>query len=249
MEILCEVLKRLQQYNLQVKPHKCNWGSTQLFLGFIISAEGIQMDPAKVVAITNYPPLRSTKSLQSFLGMANFALHFVPNLAAITDPLRHLLKKDIPFQWTPQCATHVNKLKTILQDASLLTHPDFSKPFKLQTDPSNLGLGTILLQQNNTNQWHPIAFSSWSLSCAEKNYSATEKELLAIVWAFSKFHPYIHGSILQVETDHQPLVSLIKKQHPPGRLLRWTLALQEYQFTLVYCRGSHNFTADGLSRT
>ena len=107
----------------------------------------------------------------------------------------------------------------------------------------------MLLQQNINAQWQPIAFISRSLTSAEKNYSTTEKELLAIVWAFSKFHQYLHGSSVQVETDHQPLVALLKKHHPPGRLLRWTLALQEYTFTLIYCRDSNNLIADGLPRT
>ncbi len=205
--------------------------------------------PSKVIAITNYPPLSSTKSLQSFLGMTNFAMCFISNLAAIVYPLRELLKKGVPFRWTAQCESSFNKLKATLQEATLLAHPDFSKPFRLQTDASNLGLGAVLLQQNINAQWQPIAFISRSLTSAQKNYSTTEKELLSIVWAFSKFHPYLHRSSVQVETDHQPLVALLKNHHPPGRLLRWTLALQEYTFTLIYCRGSHNLIADGLSRT
>ena len=118
----------------------------------------------------------------------------------------------------------------------------------LQTDASNTGLGAVLLQPNEQSQWHPIAYISRALTRLEKNYSTTEKELLAIVWAFTKFHPYLYGSSIIVETDHQPLLSLIRKQHPPGRLLRWTLTLQPYRFTLSYRRGSENTIADSLSR-
>ena len=123
LEIMSGVLQRIQRYNLQLQPNKCKWGSTQLkFLGFLISADGIQMDPSKVIAITNYPP-PSTKSLQSFLGMTNFALRFIPNLAAITSPLRELLKKGFPFRWTDQCESSFNELKATLQEATLVAHP------------------------------------------------------------------------------------------------------------------------------
>ena len=97
-------------------------------------------------------------------------------------------------------------------------------------------------------QERPIAYISRSLTPAEKNYSTTEKEWLAIVWAFTKFHPYLHGTHVNVETDHQPLVHLINKPHPPGRLLRWAMALQEYRYTLTYKKGVQNVIVDGLSR-
>ena len=136
----------------------------------------------------------------------------------------------------------------MLQASNLLAHLDFTKPFHLQTDASNVGLGAVLLQSDDNDQLRPIAYISRSLTKAEQNYSTTEKEFLAIVWAFHRFHPYLHGSNTSVETDHQPLLSLIKKAHPPGRLLRWALALQDYTFTLRYRHGSQNIVADGLSR-
>ena len=110
-------------------------------------------------------------------------------------------------------------------------------------------LGLVLYSYNKTTfQWRPIAFISRSLTKPEQNYSTTEKELLAIVWSFQRLHPYLHGTNVQVETDHQPLLALLQKKHPPGRLLRWELALQEYQFTLAYRKGTENILADGLSR-
>ena len=137
----------------------------------------------------------------------------------------------------------------MVRDAVILAHPDFVKPFKLQTDASNGGIGVVLLQQTHTIDWHPVIFISRSLTKTEQNYSTTEKELLAIVWTFLRLHPYLHGSSILVETAHQPLVGLIYKNHLPGRLLRWDLALQEYNFTLTYCKGEHNTIANNLSRT
>ena len=240
----------IQQYNLQLQFRKCRWGCTKLkFLGYVISAAGIQMDPEKINSITAFPQPTSIKTLQSFLGLINFSLRFVPNLAAVTAPLRTLLAKDAKFHWTEECHRSFLRLKELVRKTSILAHPDFSHPFKLQTDASNQGLGAVLLQQNKQHEWQAIAYISRSLTKSEQNYSTTEKELLAIVWAFQKFHPYLHGLETEVETDHQPLVSLIHKHHPPGRLLRWALALQEYTFTLIYCRGSTNVVADVLSRT
>ena len=249
LHALRRVLQRIQHYNLQLQFRKCRWGCTQLkFLGYVISAAGIQMDPEKINSIMAFPQPTSIKKLQSFLGLINFSLRFVPNLAVVTASLSHLLAKSTDFIWSNACQESFMKLKTLVQQVSTLAHPDFSRPFKLQTDASNQGLGAVLLQENQDKQWQPIAYISRSLTKSEQNYSTTEKELLAIVWAFQKFHPYLHGSNTEVETDHQPLVLLIHKQHPPGRLLRWALALQEYTFTLRYCKGSTNIVADSLSR-
>ena len=117
------------------------------------------------------------------------------------------------------------QLKRTLQASDLLAHPDFTKPFHLQLDAPNVGLGAVLLQSDDHDQLRPIAYINRSLTKAEQNYSTTEKELLAIVWAFHSLLPYLHGSNTSVETDHQPFLSLIKKAHPPGHLLRWALAL------------------------
>ena len=247
--VLGEVLRRIQQYNLQLQWKKCQWGATSLkFLGFIISATGISMDPAKIKAITDYPTPANVKTLQSFLGLVNFSLRFIPQLATITQPLRMLLKKGTPFTWSTACIDSFNEVKKLIKDAATLAFPDFSRTFRVQTDASNVGIGAVLLQQDHTDEWRPIAYISRALTNAEQNYSTTEKEFLAVVWAFQKFHPYLHGTTVQVETNHQPLLSLINKSHPPGRLLRWALALQEYKFTLTYRKGVTNIVADSLSR-
>ena len=164
----------------------------------------------------------------------------------VTQPLRMLLKKGTQFTRSTAYINSFNEIKKLISDAATLAFPDFSRTFWVQTNASNLVIGAVLLQQDHTNEWRPIAYISRALTNAEQNYSTTEKELLAVVWAFQKFHPYLHGTTVQVETDHQPLLSLINKSHPPGWLLR--LALQEYKFTLTYRRGITNIVADSLSR-
>jgi hypothetical protein len=207
----------------------------------------LQMDPETISSITAFPQPTFVRKLQSFLGLVNFSLRFIPNLAIVAQPLRQLLAKGATFAWTPECQKSFLELKALVQNVLVLAHLDFSSPFKLQTYASNHGLGAVLLQQDSQQEWQAVAYISRSLTKAKQNYSMTKKELLAIVWAFQKFHPYLHGGHTVVERDHRPLVALIQKHHPLGRLLRWTLALQEYQFKLEYCRGASNMVADRLS--
>ena len=152
------------------------------------------MDPEKISSITNFKRPCDLKPLQSFLGLVTFSLCFLPNLAELTSPLRRLLQKGIPFKWTEECETCFTTLEEKVRKAPVLAHPDFSKPFKLQTDASNQGIGAVLLQQDDNQQWQPITFISRSLTKPEINYSTMEKEFLAIVWAFQRLHPYVHGT-------------------------------------------------------
>ena len=180
--------------------------------------------------------------------MLNFSGRFIPILADIATPLQNLLTKNAKFNWTHDCEQAFEQLKHLVKKSVMLHYPDYSKPFLLRTDASNLGLGAVLLQEDSESRLVPICFISRSLTKSEQNYSTTEKELLAIVWSLQKLHAYVHGSQLVIETDHQPLSSLIKKQHPPGRLLRWVLALQDYEFDISYLKGKDNGIADSLSR-
>ena len=115
-------------------------------------------------------------------------------MATMTTLLQHLLRKGSKFEWTTKCENNFIQLKNTLHQAGQLAHPDFSRPFLLQTDASNHGLGAVLQQTDATRAERPIAYISRSLTPTEKNYSTTEKEWLAIVWAFTKFHPYLHGT-------------------------------------------------------
>ena len=132
LQALAEVLGCITKHNLHLQLKKCRWGSTRLrFLGFIISSNGIRIDPAKVAAITNYPHPTSIKSLQRFLGMITFSLRFIPSLALVTFPLRQLLKKGVSFNWDPACEDSFHHLKTMVQESGLLAHPTFDQLFTL----------------------------------------------------------------------------------------------------------------------
>ena len=168
LQVLREVLTCVQRYRLQLQWKKCRWGSTCLrFLGYVISSDGIQMDPEKTEAVQKFPRPTTVKQLQRFLGLLTFSLRFIPRLADLSAPLRALLQKDAPFLWTKACESSFLQLKRTLQASDLLAHPDFTKPFHLQTDASNVGLGAVLLQSDDNDQLRPIAYISRSLTKAE----------------------------------------------------------------------------------
>ena len=146
IEVVAEVFRRLQTYNLKIQFKKCKWAKSSLkFLGFIISADGIKMDPAKVLAIDSFPKPMNVKQLQRFLGLLNFSGKFVDSLASIASPLYELFQKKKKFVWTEAHQTAFNGLKQMIKRDISLQHPDFSKPFLLRTDASNAGLGAVLL--------------------------------------------------------------------------------------------------------
>lgn len=133
--------------------------------------------------------------------------------------------------------------KELLTNAPILAYPDFTKPFKLTTDASNVAIGGVLSQSNR-----PLAYYSRTLNSAERNYSTIEKELLAILDCVKHFRPYLFGQKFVIETDHNPLVWLYKIKEPTSRLITWKLKLEEFDFTIVYKKGKENRVADALSR-
>ena len=128
----------------------------------------------KILVITQFAQPTSIKSLQSFFGLINFSLKFIPKHATITHPLRQLPLKDKKFEWSEACSNSFDQLRQLVRQTPILTQPDFSKPFRLQTDASNMGIGAVLLQQDITFRRCPIAFISCSLTKPEQNYSTTE---------------------------------------------------------------------------
>lgn len=243
------VLQLLVQHGLTLKASKCKFGCTSVdFLGFSITPYGIQPQPDKVSAITNYPRPTSVREVQRFLGLCGFYRTFIPRLSDLATPLHRLLATKT-FKWTRECEAAFMAIKSALTDQSVLAFPDFTKPFAMHTDASDVGLGAVLTQWDDKHQApRPIAYASRTLSKAERNYSAIERECLALVWAMRKFHPYVHGTHVTIYSDHNPLQALMSKRDPHHRLARWQMDLQGYNFKVVYRRGADNRDADALSR-
>ena len=246
---LARVFDRIRGAGLRLKPKKCEFArESVVYLGHVVSAEGVKTDPEKLRAVACYPPPGAVKPLRSFLGLASYYRRFVPRFSTVASPLHALTRKDVPYVWTPACQQAFEKLKELLTSAPLLRYPDFKKPFILETDASGDGLGAVLAQRQEDGSVRPIAYASRSLQKHEKNYGITELEGLGVVWAAKHFRPYIYGHQCTVFTDHEALKSLLNTPQPSGKLARWGMVLQELNLTIQHRAGKHNANADALSR-
>ena len=243
------VLDRLRSASLKLKPKKCNLTVQQVeYLGYVVSQDGLSTDPKKVDAVQKFPTPTDLKDLRSFLGLASYYRRFIPHFSAIASPLFALTRKDVNFDWSPDCQQAFDRLKRLLTTAPVMTLPDFKREFLLETDASGLGLGAVLAQKQDDGLVRPIAFASRTLLPHEKNYGSTEMEALAVVWAVKHYRHYLYGHRCQVYTDHEALKSLLNAPHPSGKLARWGLALQEVNLVINYRPGKGNSNADALSR-
>lgn len=249
MTHLREVYQRLQHANMKINPVKCDFCCRQLqYLGHMVTTEGIRTDPDKVNAIQEISPPTNLKGVCRFLGMASWYRRFIPNFAQPTVALTLLLKKNVKWMWGDEQEEAFTFIKQKLTESPILSCPDFDKPFKLQTDASNDGLGAVLFQVDQDGCEKVIAYASRTLNAAEKNYSVTEKECLAEIWAIQKLRQYLEGYHFTVITDHLSLKWLRKLDNPSGRLAGWSLQLQQFDFDIEYRKASLNVVPDTLSR-
>jgi hypothetical protein len=245
---LREVFARLRKYNLKLQPDKCEFLRKEVnYLGHVITENGVRPDPTKVEAVEKFPRPVNEKQLKSFLGMIGYYRKFIPKFSKIASPLHALLKKGASFEWTVNQENAFQGLKDKLITQPILQFPDFTKEFILTTDASNLGLGAVL-SQGEIGKDLPIAYASRNLNQAEKNYSTSEKELLAIIWAVKHFRPYLYGRKFKIACDHKPLTWIMNVKDPGSRLVRWRIKLEEYDYEIIYKKGAINTNADALSR-
>lgn len=248
LELLGEVAKRLTNAGLTISADKSRFCMSRLrYIGHIVGDGKIAADPEGIAPILEYPVPKCAKDVRRLFGMASWYRRFVSNFATITAPLTDVVKKGKVFRWTPEAAAAFEQLKKILVSAPVLASPDYSKPFVIQTDASDVGIGGVLLQGEGDDE-HAVAYYSQKLSSAQRKYQTTERECLAVIVGIEKFRPYIEGTHFTVMTDHASLQWLQKLKDPSGRLGRWALRLQPYDFTLVHRPGRLMVVADALSR-
>lgn len=254
VERLAKVLSRFRTAGLRLRKDKCEFLKPEIeFLGHLVSKDGIKPNPDKVKAISEMPPPKDLKQIESFLGMIQYYAKFVPQLSALAAPLNHLRKNGVEFEWGQQQQKAFEALKNRLLQADRLTHYDPEIPVVLATDASDYGLGAVLYHRYQNGDEKAIAFASRSLTPAEKNYAQIEKEGLGIIFGVDKFNQYLYGRKFLLLTDHQPLVRIFGPKHEipvvaQRRLTRWEIRLMEYSFEIEY-RNTHEFgNADGLSR-
>ncbi|XP_057500991.1 uncharacterized protein LOC130785012 [Actinidia eriantha] len=245
---LAKVLKRCVETNLVLSWEKSHFMVREgIVLGHIVSKRGIEVDKAKVDLISKLPHPSSVKQIRSFLGHAGFYRRFIKDFSKISKPLCDLLAKDAPFEFNEACVLAFEKLRESLSTAPIMQTPDWSSPFEIMCDASDYAIGAVLGQRVNKVP-HAIYYASKTLHDAQLNYTTTEKELLAVVFALEKFRSYLLASKVIVYSDHAALRHLLSKKDAKPRLIRWILLLQEFDLEIRDKKGSENSVADHLSR-
>ena len=253
IELIDWVLSQLEKAQYFAHPGKCQFMREEVnFLGHVVRRDGVSMQQHKVQAVSDWPMLKSVKDVRSFLGLAGFYRRFVKGFSEIARPLTDLtqVKLGEGWSWGADERRAFNTLKQALTGAPVLAHPDPQRQWTVQTDASGLAIGGVLSQKQDDGLMRPVAFWSKKLSSAERNYSATERELMAIVEAAKHWRAYLHGSPHPVllKSDHKPLVYLNGKAELGMRLTRWMEELCDLTFEIGYVKGKDNAAADALSR-
>nr|XP_039268356.1 uncharacterized protein K02A2.6-like [Styela clava] len=251
-EKLDKVLRKLAEYNLTLNVDKCQFSKNCInFIGYKISGSGVLPLESNVESILNIPMPKNKKELQSFLATTNFYLKFVQNYANVAEPLRKLLRKDIPWEWTDLQSNAVNKLKESIASPPILAHFNPNAQTIVTTDASGYAVGAVLSQIDRQGNEKPVAFASKTLSNTERKYSTCEREALASIYACEHWHIYLYGRKFILRTDHEALKSLLSTSgsgHRPLRIYRWTDRLLQYNFKVEHVSGSKNEVADMLCR-
>lgn len=241
------VFKKLKMSNLKMQQDKSEFLRKEIdFLGHIVTPEGIKPNPKKIEAIKKFPLPTTRTHIKSFIGLLSYYRKFIKDLAKITKPLTKQLKGKKTVEISEDYKNAFEHAKTLLCNDPILTYPNYEQPFILTTDASNYALGAVL-SQGQVGKDRPVAYASRTLNDTETNYSASEKEMLAIVWAVKHFRQYLYGTRFTVYTDHQPLIYINNSKNNP-KLIRWRLQLAEYEYDIVYKKGKLNTNADALSR-
>ena len=258
------ILERLKKNNLIANAKKCTFAQRELtFLGFQINAQGILPSPLQVKAVREWTRPTNVQEVRQFIGLAQHYRRFIPLFASIAAPITDLTKgtgtKRRPVTWTPECEKAFIQIKQLLTSSPVLLMPDMNKPYRIETDSSDYGIGAVLLQpadestdlkSTTTTTWHPVAYESKKLSSAERNYPAQERELLGIIHALRTWECFIDGCPrgYQVFTDHFSLQYLRNSTKPTPRLVRWLSELESYSPEIIYKSGKTNIVPDLLSR-
>ncbi|KAG7532368.1 Zinc finger CCHC-type [Arabidopsis thaliana x Arabidopsis arenosa] len=240
---LRDVLLVLRREKLFVATKKCSFGASQvLFLGYIISTRGLEVDPAKVTAIQSWPTPRTVTDVRSFHGLASFYRRFVQHFSSIMAPITDCIKA-AQFCWTDEAEQAFQRIKEILTSAPVLILPNFDIAFELHCDASKVGIGAILSQAGR-----PVAFFSEKIAGSRGRYSTYDVELYAVVQAIKHWRHYLFQREFVLYTDHDALKHIGSQDKVSARHASWFAYLQQFTFVIKHKAGTLNKVADALSR-
>ena len=238
------VLQTLRENQLFAKLSKCDfWLKEVSFLGHIVYAEGIRVDPIKIKAIVNWKPPRNVTEVRSFLGLAGYYRRFVQGFSVIASSLTRLLRKGVKFEWDDKCQSSFERLKEILVEVPVLIQPTSGRDYTVYSDASRIGLGCVLMQDGKV-----MAYASRQLKPHEQNYPTHDLELAAVVFALKIWRHYLYGEKCRIYTDHKSLKYLLTQKDLNLRQRWWLELLKDYDCIIDYHPGKENVLADALSR-
>ncbi|KAH9686183.1 Endonuclease [Citrus sinensis] len=244
IEHLQTVLTVLRKEKLYVNLKKCSFCTNQIvFLGYVVSAKGIEVDEEKVKAIKEWPTPKSVSEVRSFHGLASFYRRFVKDFSTHAAPLTGIVKKHVGFKWGSEQERAFNLIKEKLVSAPLLALPDFAKTFEIECDASGIGIRAVLMQEGC-----PIAYFSEKLSGAALNYPTYDKEMYALVRALETWQHYLLPKEFVIHTDHESLKHLKGQGKLNKRHAKWVEFIEPFPYVIKYKQGKENVVADALSR-
>ena len=241
-QALGDTLQKLKLNGLTLNRAKCLFDQSQIeFFGYVLSADGVSPDPAKVQALREAERLPNAEEERSFLGMANYSGRFIKNFSIVAALLRELTRSNVEWRWAEREQEAFMKIKNSLLDNATLPYDEVGAETEVIVDASPVGLGAMLTPRKR-NSHRPVTHISGSLSPVKQRYSLTEREALAIRWACEGLRVYLTGARFKVVTDHKPLEAIFSNSNskPPLRIARWSTYLQEFNFTVEYRPGKDN---------
>lgn len=229
---LAAFLERCRERGIKLNKTKMQLRRTEInYLGHLVTNQGLKTDPEKVDAILNMPAPEDVTAVSRLCGFVNYLARFLPNLSEVMEPIRQLTRQGVTWQWNSNHDDAFNTIKQMVSSAPVLRYYNATDELTVQCDASDKGIGAALLQNGQ-----PLAFARRALTDTETRYAPIEKEMLAVVFALTKFNQYVYGRPITVNRDHKPLEAIAQKplRNAPKRLQGMLLKIQEYDFTIIY---------------
>ena len=247
-QVVQEVLKRLEHYDLYLKPEKCKFVKDSMdYLGMIIHPGEVQMDPGKVTAVRDWPTPMMLKEVRAFIGFANFYRRFIQGFSTMAHPLYDLTKKDVSWHWSQEQQEAFDAITKQFCEEPILKVYDPELPTCVECDASGFATGGILSQKHEDGLWHPVAYRSQSMSKEERNYKTYNSEMLGLIHALEDWRHFLEGISFEVIMNHKNMEWWATMRDLNRRQARWSLYLSCFDFKITYRKGE-SMQADTLSR-